>query len=324
MSMDAMEKNRRRMVELLGDLAPLEGTRESLLEGVKLMRVNCAVQRIPVMYEPSIVIVAQGRKRGYLGDQRFEYDSRHYLTLTVPLPFECETEMGEDGPFLGIAVRIDLAMLGELVMKMGSELQPAPAAESSVTATPMDMALSDAVVRLLEAMRSPVDAAVLGPQVMREIVYRVLCGRRGGALQSLLEMDGTRMQMHRILHRMHSEYARRLDVGRLAQEAGMSVSALHHHFKALTETSPLQYLKTVRLHKARMLMAQESLGASVAAARVGYESASQFSREFKRMFGVSPMDETQRLRAAFGTGRASQDTYQSAHQDASRVSSLAS
>jgi AraC-like DNA-binding protein len=322
--MDAMEKNRRRMVELLGELATLDGTRESLLDGVRLMRASCAVQRIPVMYEPSIVIVAQGRKRGYLGDQRFEYDARHYLTLTVPLPFECETEMGEDGPFLGIAVRIDLAMLGELVMKMGAELRPAAAAESSVTATPMDVALSDAVVRLLEAMRSPMDAAVLGPQVVREIIYRVLCGQRGGALQSLLEMDGTRMQMHRILHRMHAEYARRLDVGRLAQEAGMSVSALHHHFKALTETSPLQYLKTVRLHKARMLMAQESLGASVAAARVGYESASQFSREFKRMFGVSPMDETQRLRAAFGTGRAGQDTYQNAHPDASRVSALAS
>ena len=299
--MDAIEKNNRRMVALLGELATMDGTRESLLDGVKLLRASCAVGRIPVMYEPSIVIVAQGRKSGYLGDQRFVYDARHYLTLTVPLPFECETEVGEDGPFLGVAVRIDLAMLGELVMRMGSAAH-SEAKESSVTATPMDEALSDAAVRLLEAMRSPVDAAVLGPQVMREILYRVLCGRRGGALHSLLGMDGTRMQMHRILHRMHTEYARRLDVAQLAQEAGMSISALHHHFKALTETSPLQYLKTVRLHKARMLMAQESVGASVAADRVGYESASQFSREFKRLFGFSPVEETQRMRAIFQTG----------------------
>lgn len=297
--MDAMEKNSRRMVTLLAELATQNGTRESLLDGVKLLRSTCPVQRIPVMYEPSIVIVAQGRKRGYLGDQRFVYDARHYLTLTVPLPFECETETGEDGPFLGVAVRIDLSMLGELVMRMGSAATLAETNESSVTATPMDEPLSNAAVRLLEAMRSPVDAAVLGPQVVREILYRVLCGRRGGALHSLLGMDGARTQMHRILHRMHTEYAQRLDVAKLAQEAGMSVSALHHHFKALTETSPLQYLKTVRLHKARMLMAQESMGASVAADRVGYESASQFSREFKRMFGFSPVEERQRMRAIF-------------------------
>jgi AraC-like DNA-binding protein len=305
--MDALEKNRKRMVELLGELATQEGSRDSLMEGVTLLRVSCSMRRIPVMYEPCIVIVAQGRKRGYLGDLRFVYDARHYLTLTVPLPFECETETAEDGPFLGMAIRIDLAVLGELMMKMNRAERPA-AAESSVTATPMDVALSDAAVRMLEAMRSPMDAAVLGPQVVREIIYRVLCGQRGGALQSLLETDGTRMQMHRILHRMHSEYARRLDVARLAQQAGMSVSALHHHFKALTATSPLQYLKTVRLHKARMMMAQELVGASVAATRVGYESASQFSREFKRMFGFSPVDETQRLRAVFGIGRAGQGT----------------
>jgi len=304
--MDMLENNRTRMVELLGELASQDGTRESALEGVKLMRVSRAMQRIPVMYEPCIVIVAQGRKRGYLGDQRFVYDGRHYLTLTVPLPFECETEVAEDGPFLAMAIRIDLAVLGDLLLKMHPEGKPvlAAATESSVTATAMDEALSDAGVRLLECLRSPIDAVVLGPQIVREIVYRVLRGRRGGALQSLRELDGTRMELRRSLNRMHSEYAKRLEVAELANEAGMSVSALHHHFKAVTATSPLQYLKTIRLHKARMLMAQESLGASVAADRVGYESASQFSREFKRMFGFSPVDETQRLRAIFGVGGA--------------------
>ena len=300
--MDAQEKNRRRMVELLGQVATQDGTHDSPIEGVKFLRAGCAVGRIPVMYEPSIVIVAQGRKRGYLGDQRFVYDARNYLTLTVPMPFECETEVGEDGPFLAIAVRIDLALLSALILKMGKTERDAMAApkESSVTATPMDAALSDAVVRLLEAMRSEVDAAVLGPQILREIVYRVLRGRRGGALQSLMQMDLVRMQVHRVLHRMHSEYARPFDVTKAATDAGMSVSALHHHFKAMTGTSPLQYLKSLRLHKARMLMVQESVGAAIAAERVGYESASQFSREFKRLFGTSPVHETERLRAMFG------------------------
>jgi AraC-like DNA-binding protein len=116
-------------------------------------------------------------------------------------------------------------------------------------------------------------------------------------------MDETRMQMHRVLHRMHADYARPLHIASLASELGMSVSALHHNFKAVTATSPLQYLKTIRLHKARMLMVQDSLGASVAAERVGYESPSQFSREFRRMFQATPMEETERVRAAIGLMR---------------------
>jgi AraC-like DNA-binding protein len=160
--------------------------------------------------------------------------------------------------------------------------------------------LSDATVRLLESLGSPADAKVLGPQIVREITYRVLCGMRGGALQALLLMGGTRTQILHILHRMHSDYALSLDVADLADEAGMSVSALHHHFKEVTATSPLRYLKTIRLHKARMLMVQEGMGASIAAERVGYESPSQFSRKFKRLFGAPPVDEAQRVRAMFG------------------------
>jgi AraC-like DNA-binding protein len=305
--MDALETNQKRMVELLNRLTTLEGMRPSPLDGVKLLRARCSTARIPIMYEPCIVIVAQGQKRGYLGDQQFTYDARNYLVLTVPLPFECETEVAEDGPFLGVSIRVELTLLSELLMKMevGGRPTLVGSRETVVTATPVDAGLSDATVRLLECMLSPLDANVLGAQIVREIVYRVLRGRQGGALQELLLMDGARMRMHRVLHRMHSDYAKPLEVSVLATEAGMSVSALHHHFKALTATSPLQYLKTLRLHRARMLMVQDSLGASIAAGRVGYESPSQFSREFKRLFGATPVDETHRLRAAFGLARAS-------------------
>jgi AraC-like DNA-binding protein len=297
--MEALERNRRRMVELLTGMATLDGIRPSPLESVRLLRGSCSQSRCPVMYEPSIIFVAQGQKRGYVGDQLFIYDARNYLTLAVPLPFECETEVDANGPFLGIGIGIDLAILSELVMKMESRPTLVTPPEASVTATPLEAELSDAVVRLLECMASPHDINILGPQIVREIIYRVLRGRQGGALQSLLLSEGPRLQMHRILHRMHSEYARPFDAATLAAEAGMSVSALHHHFKALTSTSPLQYLKAVRLHKARMLMVQDSLGASLAAQRVGYESPSQFSREFKRFFGFSPIDEVHRLRAVF-------------------------
>ncbi|MFT4112010.1 AraC family transcriptional regulator [Silvibacterium sp.] len=298
--MDLIEQNRLRMVDLLAQLAQLEGMRPAPVEGVRLMRVNCSSCRVPVMYEPSIIIIARGRKRGFLHDKVFHYDARNYLTLTVPMPFECDTEVSEDGPFLGIGVRIDLAVVNEILMRMEPPARPSlvVAPEHTVSATPMDAELSGAAVRLLECMLHPLDASVLGPQIVREITYRVLRGRQGGALQSLLLMDSSRLQLHRILHRMHSDYAETLEVPELAQEAGMSISALHHHFKAMTGTSPLQYLKAVRLHKARMMMVQDSLSAVTASERVGYQSASQFSREFKRLFGSSPVEEVQRMRDA--------------------------
>ncbi len=266
------------------------------------LRTTRSSQPVPVLYEPCIVIVAQGRKRFHLPDQVLTYDSRNYLVLTVPVPADCETEVSEHGPFLGVAIRIDLAVLGDLLMKMDTRSRPNRTRRCDVwvSAPPMNALLSNVTVRLLECLASPTDSKVLGRQLVRELTYRVLCGDEGGALQDLLLANGARTQIHRILHRMHTAYRSPLDVSSMAHEAGMSVSALHFHFKAVTATSPVQYLKTIRLHKARMLMVQEAMSASIAANRVGYDSASQFSREFKRLFGAPPVDEAQRVRAMFG------------------------
>lgn len=296
--MDILERNRLRMVAALERLATSDGMHASILDGVRLLRSGCSHSRIPFMYEPSIILVARGKKHGYVAGQHLVYDARNYLTLTVPVAFECETTVGADGPFLGIAVRIDLSIVSELLMQMESRPHLVVPPESTVSATPLDQPLSDAAVRLVETMLSPLEAKLLGPQIIREITYRVLMGRQGGALHSLLLSSRPRMQMHRVLHHMHEQYAKPMDVAELASGAGMSTSALHHHFKELTGTSPLQYLKAVRLHKARLLMLQDALGASAAAERVGYESASQFSREFKRLFGASPVEEVERFRAS--------------------------
>jgi AraC-like DNA-binding protein len=160
--------------------------------------------------------------------------------------------------------------------------------------------MSDAIVRLLECLRSPVDAAVLGRGIVREITYQGLCGPQGDALFAMLARNGPLAQIHAVLHRMHTRYTEPLNVTRMAEEIGMSVSAFHHSFKAVTASSPLQYLKSVRLHEARMLIMYDGVGAAIAADRVGYESASQFSREFKRFFGSRPMEESKRVREFFG------------------------
>lgn len=292
-----LEEHRRRMVALLSSLTPEEGFHPSILDGVKLSRANRSHPRRPVLYDPSIYIVASGRKKGFVGDRRFIYDRNNYLVLSIPLPFECETEVAEDGePLLGMSVRIDLGLVSELAVRMDLTKKSASADLQSILATPLDAQMSDAAVRLLECLASPVEASILGPGIIREITYRVLCGPQGGALLAMLGRNGQLTQIHSVLRRMHEKYSKPLNVLRMAEEVGMSVSAFHHAFKSVTATSPLQYLKAVRLHKARLLMMHDGLGAAIAADKVGYESASQFSREFKRFFGYSPIQESMRVR----------------------------
>ena len=290
-----------RMTSLLGALATLEGIHPTMLDGVQLMRASHPIRRMQVLYDPGIVIVGQGRKRGYLGDQVFTYDAHNYLVLSVPLPFECETEASPELPMLAVSIRVDLAVLSELLMKMdGTPGSATPAMPQGIYSTKLDAQLSETTVRLLECLGDPAEARILGPQIVREITYRVLCGQQGGALRAAAALYSRFGQVSRTVQRIHAEYARGLTVEQLAETAGMSASAFHQNFKAVTSTSPLQYLKTIRLHKARMLMVHEGLRAGMAAARVGYESSSQFSREFKRLFGASPIEETARVRRVLG------------------------
>lgn len=287
----------KRMVELLATLAPAEGITHSQLDGVNLLRSNRMIVRRPVMYEPSIVVVCQGRKHGFLGNQAFVYDAQHYLVMAVPLPFECETEASPDEPLLAISIRIDLTVIAELLIALNDMRGTLANEPRPFYATPLDRSLRDAVLRLLESLASPLDAPILGPSIVREICYRVLSGTQGDVIRAALTHQHHFGRIAKALRRIHTDYRDELDVQMLAREAGMSLAVFHAQFKAVTATSPMQYVKTTRLHHARVLMVQSGLNVGAAAARVGYESASQFSREFKRLFGVSPIDEVRRMRA---------------------------
>jgi AraC-like DNA-binding protein len=289
---------RRRMAELIAGMTTQDGPTPSRLPNVQFARATHSRPRAPVVYVPGVFFLVQGRKRGYLGDQVYTYDQHNYLVTSVPLPLECETEASPEQPLLGVAVHIDLGELAELLLEMDERLPDIAASPRGIYATPLDAELGGAVIRLLEALRSPVEARILGPQIVREITYRVLCGEQGGALRALATRHSHSGRIGKVLRHVHSNYAAPLDVETLAEEASMSVSAFHHHFKAVTSTSPLQYVKTIRLHQARLLMVHEGLNAGVAAQRVGYESPSQFSREFKRLFGSNPSTEAARVRAA--------------------------
>jgi len=290
-----------KMAALVKRLAPNEGYTPSALDGVRLMRSNRSMPRRPVMYEPSICIVCQGRKRGYLGDEVYIYDAQQYLVLSVPLPFEGETEASPEEPFLAVGVRIDLAVAAELLLALDEAGGAAAPAPKGICATPLDDHLADAVLRLLNTLCSPVEARLIGPAIVREIYFRVLTGEQGGAIRAALTHQSQFGKIAKALRRIHAEYNGDLDVGGLAQECGMSVPAFHVHFKAVTQTSPIQYVKVTRLHQARLLMIQDGTSAAHAAARVGYESASQFSREFKRFFGRTPQEEAAFMKNALTT-----------------------
>jgi AraC-like DNA-binding protein len=198
---------------------------------------------------------------------------------------------------LGIKIKVEPSAIAELLLELDDHLEPISELIPGVSATPLTEPLRDATIRLLECLSSPTEAKILGPQIVREITFRVLCGEKADALKALVTRRSKLAQIAKSLRRIHSNYSDRLDIETLARECDMSVSAFHHNFKVVTSTAPLQYIKSVRLHKAKMLMLTDGMNASTAANEVGYESASQFSREFKRMFGTSPAEEASRMKA---------------------------
>ncbi|WP_249979156.1 AraC family transcriptional regulator [Vreelandella olivaria] len=289
-----------RIIERLYQLAPHEGYTQSLLDSVRLMRANRPLKHTPALYEPCIVIICQGRKRGYLGDDIYIYDAQHYLVLSVPLPFTSETEASPEEPMLGLSIRLDAVVISELVTMLEASGGNTLDAPRGMLSTPLGEPLLDATLRLLDALASPADARILAPLIVKEIFYRVLVGEQGGSVRSALSHYGQFGKIAKALRRIHTNYADTLEVSSLAGEAGMSTPAFHVHFKAVTQTSPIQYIKSTRLHHARLLMIRDGLTAASAANRVGYESASQFSREFKRFFGRPPTEEVRSMKKVLG------------------------
>lgn len=192
-----------------------------------------------------------------------------------------------------VCVRVDIDVLVDLLELLDTRYGRPSAAPTSIFATALSDEMSDAVTRLLKSLCSAVDAEVLGPSIVREICYRVLTGEQGNVLRAALVRRSDFGQIAHALRRIHVNFSSNLSVGMLADEAHMSVAGFHAKFKAVTATSPLQYLKTTRLQKARLLMLHNGIGAAAASAEVGYESPSQFSRDFKRLFGRTPIKEVE-------------------------------
>ncbi|MFK3794331.1 AraC family transcriptional regulator N-terminal domain-containing protein [Pseudomonas piscis] len=281
------------LVALLEPLASREGFAATALPGIQVLRASRDVARGPQIYEPSLMIIVQGSKLAYLGTRTLEYGAGHYLIQALSVPFECETFALPNAPLLGISIGIDRAMLRELVLAMGIGDGPAAAAQTleSMTSVVLDDSMRGCVERLLRCLHDPLECKVMGAARVRELLFAALRGPQAEALRALVEQQGHFARVAASLNHLHQHYTEPLNVETLARCANMSTSTFHEHFKRSTLLSPVQYLKRLRLLKAQQLLLGEGLGVAQVAHRVGYQSTSQFSREYKRYFERTPGDE---------------------------------
>ncbi|MBB1355632.1 MULTISPECIES: AraC family transcriptional regulator [Pseudoalteromonas] len=275
-------------------LLSFEGTMETIIPGVYFHRATKSSPRQPLIYNSGIIIVGQGHKIIHFPEHQIKYGAGDYLVLGVPVPLECEAFTDNDLPVMGIAIDINPAMLHKLVNQI-MQHKPLSALSSSaqigaVQSATLDTAMELVTHRLLTVLNNPIEADIFGEDIVKELVYRVLCGPQGHTLIGLAMHDGHYARIARTLSTMHSSYANQITVEGLAEDVNMSVSSFHRAFRQVTFESPLQYLKKVRLAKAKELITTSGSKANEAALKVGYTSPSQFSREFKRHFNKTPSE----------------------------------
>jgi len=294
-----MQANREELVERIARAIPEDGVIEPL-QGVHLARVCTALEKVHSVMEPSLCVIAQGSKVVFVGNTHYQYDPFNYLLSTIEIPRASQVlEASSERPYLSFRLVLDPNLVGSVLVEAGQVIA-ARADVSAIDVSPLDAKLLDAVVRLIRLLDSPPEASIMLPLITREIIYRLLMGDQGNRLRHLVISGGYTPYIARAVERLRQDFDQPLRIEQIASELGMSVSSFHHHFKAVTAMSPLQFQKQLRLQEARRLMLGEDLDAASAAFRVGYQDASHFNREYKSVFGIPPMRDVQRLREAAG------------------------
>ena len=264
------------------------------LPRLSLFRVDRPTLPIPSVYEASLCLIAQGAKRVSLGDQSLVYDASHYLIVSVDLPLTGHIiEAAPDRPYLCCKIDLDISALADLIVAEGQAQRVDTPPALAVYASDPD--LIDAACRLVKLLEQPAAIPALGPLIEREIVYRLLAGPHGPTLRHLAATGSHLNQVSRAIAEIRRRFREQLRIRDIAAAAGMSESSLHEHFKTVTRMTPLEYQKQLRLQEARRLMLIDGASAGAAAFAVGYESPSQFSREYRRLFGAPPRRDVERL-----------------------------
>ena len=273
-----------------------DGTHATPITGLNLYRgstisgTNCGI------YKPTLALISQGAKRITLGDETLVYDQANYLVTSLDLPVLAQVmRASPEEPYLAFSFELDPRRIGVLMSEMKLSRPPSNSGRAMAVGT-LTTELLDPVLRLARLLDSPQDIPVLAPMIERELIYRLLTGEMGMRLRNLAIAESQTHQIARAIDWLKTNYTRPLRIEELARTVHMSESSLHHHFKAVTAMSPLQYQKHLRLQEARRLMFAEMHDAASAGHRVGYESPSQFSREYSRLYGAPPLRDIAQLR----------------------------
>ncbi|MBL8347735.1 MAG: AraC family transcriptional regulator [Rubrivivax sp.] len=295
------------LLSLTGRMAAADGTHATAWPGLSVVRASAPAARLPALYEPGLVFVLQGRKEATLGSRRHVYGPLHYLVVSLTsLPLAQVVEASPGTPYLCLRLSVEPGEIADLAARAGAGATATATATAGAprAGTPalqvaaMTEALTDALLRLVRLLDSPADLPVLAPLAVREIVWRALVGELGAQLRALSMADSHAARIARAIEVVKARFDEPLRVDDLAAAAHMSASSLHHHFRQLTTLSPLQYQKHLRLHHARQLLMTGGVDAATAAHRVGYESPSHFSRDYRRLFGAPPRADAKAARPA--------------------------
>lgn len=272
------------------------------IPGLGFFRRERPAPPVICLVEPSIVLVVQGEKKMWFGGEPFPYDTSRFLITSLDIPANSEVVLASpEHPCLGLVLRLDLRLLAELVAQGNLSLPAERWDERGIGLGTVTPKIIDPFKRLLALLDEPASIPILAPMIVREIHFRLLMSDQAARLWQIASVGSQSQRVSKAIDWLKLNYASTLRVDELAERVQMSVSTFHHHFRKLTAMSPLQYQKWLRLHEAKRLMLNDDLDATSAAFRVGYESASQFSREYSRLFGTSPKRDIVGLRREVGS-----------------------
>ena len=267
------------------------------IPSLSLFREEGPTDPISAVYEPSVCMVVQGAKRVLLGNETYVYNEQQYLITSVDLPaFFQVIEASKERPLLGLKLTFDIQEVSRLLIDSNFPHHRAQRSAHGMATSEITLPLLTAFQRLVDLLDEAQDIQMLAPIIQKEIVYLLLAGEQGARLRQIAAAGSQSQQIARIIEWLKNNYTQQLRIDDLASQARMSTASFHNHFRSITALSPLQYQKHLRLHEARRLMLAESLDAATAAFQVGYESPSQFSREYNRLFGAPPLRDVTRLR----------------------------
>ena len=275
------------------------GIHSTAIEQLELMQESTAPTALCAVYEPTLCIILQGKKETLLGKETYHYGTAQYIVVTVDLPLSgLIVEATPEQPYLCFKLSLDATVLWNIIDKIQHSSDQKESSVRGLFVSDADESLIDCAIRLTRLLDTPQHIPFLAPMIVREIYYRLLIGEQDEAVRQIATFGSHMQRIAEAIKQIKAEFTKTLRVDDLAQQASMSPASFHRHFKAVTSMSPLQYQKQLRLLEARRLMLAEDADATHAAYQVGYESPSQFSREYSRMFGTPPKKDIERLRIA--------------------------